>query len=191
MAARPAAATAPARVAAAPRCGAAATGAALLLALAGCGMTDGTAPGEDQESAADPSPGPEATEPTAPDTDPEEDAVTTPPQDPGSDPAALPTGPVPTDLDQQPRVRAAISDLAERLQVAEDEVAVAGWAQVTWPDGSIGCPEEGMMYTQALVPGEQLVLQASGELFSYHAAQEGDFTFCADPTPPVSGGETS
>lgn len=162
------------------------------LLLAGCGLTEGTAPGDgdaDQNA-------PVATEPASPGpspdaADPEEDQVTTPPEEPTREPAALPTGPVPTDLDQQPRVRAAISELAQRLDVPEGEVAVAGWAEVTWPDGSLGCPQEGMMYTQALVPGEQLVLRATGELFSYHAAQGEEFAYCADPRPPVSEAETS
>lgn len=177
----------PARVAAA---------ALLALALAGCGMTDGTAPGEGDGGEAGQT-APEATEPTSPEpidpepTDPEEVKVTTPPEEPTKDPASLPTGPVPTDLDQQPRVQAAISDLARRLGVPEEDVAVAGWAEVTWPDGALGCPQPGMMYTQALVPGEQLVLRATGELFSYHAARGEEFQFCADPTAPVQEGQTS
>ncbi|WP_153392935.1 hypothetical protein [Ornithinicoccus halotolerans] len=178
-----------------------AAAALLAVALSGCGMTDGTAPGEGdgqaQTAPATTESGPERTTPEPVDpspsspapTEPEEDAVT--PLEPTRDPAPLPTGPVPTDLDQQPRVQAAISDLARRLEVPEADVVVAGWAEVTWPDGSHGCPQPGMMYSQALVPGEQLVLRAAGELFSYHAARGKDFRFCADPTAPVQDGQTS
>jgi hypothetical protein len=31
---------------------------------------------------------------------------------------------------------------------------------VTWPDGALGCPEPGIVYTQALVPGYWVVVEA-------------------------------
>lgn len=44
--------------------------------------------------------------------------------------------------------------------------AVAG----DWPDGSIGCPGDGMGYTSALVPGYLIVLDVDGEQVRYHGA---------------------
>jgi hypothetical protein len=65
-------------------------------------------------------------------------------------------------------VAAAITDASERFGVPESDVAVAGALRVVWADGSLGCPEEGMMYTQALVDGYQLTLEVSGRRVAYH-----------------------
>jgi hypothetical protein len=61
---------------------------------------------------------------------------------------------------------------------------------VTWSDGSLGCPEPGMLYTQALVRGYRIVLQAGDERLEYHAGKSGQPKFCpADKAiPPVPGG---
>lgn len=84
-----------------------------------------------------------------------------------------------------------MADLAERAGVDLSAVTVAGYREVTWRDGSLGCPEPGMMYTQALVPGEQLVLEVDGELYAYHAATGREFSYCANPQEPAPGGATS
>jgi hypothetical protein len=74
-------------------------------------------------------------------------------------------------LDAVPEaVEFAIADAAERFGVAESEVAVAGALRVVWSDGSLGCPEDGMMYTQALIDGYLLTLEVNGERFDYHGA---------------------
>lgn len=168
------------------RAGAPALAVLLVLALGACGTTEDTPAGTTEITATDsaPSTGPADTEPadgTAPTTD-DQDATTerptvNPPQD-----AALPTGPVPTSVLAQGNVKAAISDLAEREAVSEDAVTAVGYRSVTWRDGSLGCPQPGMMYTQALVPGHLLVLDVDGTLFSYHAGRDGAFTYCATPT---------
>ena len=74
-------------------------------------------------------------------------------------------------LDALPEeIAAAIADASQRFDVPEAEVAVAGALRVTWADGSLGCPEEGMMYTQALVPGYLLTLEVDGRRVAYHGA---------------------
>jgi hypothetical protein len=57
---------------------------------------------------------------------------------------------------------------AMRFGVPESEVAVAGALRVVWSDGSLGCPEDGMMYTQALVDGYRLTLEVDGRRVEYH-----------------------
>ena len=69
-----------------------------------------------------------------------------------------------------------------REGVAPDEVVIAAWTPVTWNDGSLGCPEKGMAYTQALVDGELLLLRVGTGLFQYHAGRGGSFAYCADPS---------
>ncbi len=109
--------------------------------------------------------------------------------DPGN--AALPTGPVPGAVLERADVAEAIRAHAERMGVDVDQVTVEGFAEVMWSDGSIGCPQPGMMYTQALVPGLQLVLGVDGELASYHAAKGKPFSHCANPIPPAQTSVTS
>jgi len=65
-------------------------------------------------------------------------------------------------------VQAAIADAAVRFGVSESEVAVAGALRVVWSDGSLGCPEDGMMYTQALVDGYLLTIEVDGRRVDYH-----------------------
>jgi hypothetical protein len=82
-------------------------------------------------------------------------------------------------LDALPdEVAAALADASERFGVPEAEVAVAGALRVTWSDGALGCPEEGVMYTQALVPGYLLTLEVEGRRYSYHGAEGQDPFLC-------------
>jgi len=76
---------------------------------------------------------------------------------------------------------AARVDLASRLGVAEDDIAVTSLAVVNWHDGSIGCPEEGMSYTQALVPGTRVTLEHDGKEYAYHKAADGAVFLCENP----------
>jgi len=75
-------------------------------------------------------------------------------------------------------IKEAIDDAAERSGTSRSEVKVVSAESVTWPDGSLGCPAPGMMYTQALVPGFRIVLQAGGHLLAYHAGTKGPARFC-------------
>lgn len=72
--------------------------------------------------------------------------------------------------------------------VQPDEIRIVTAEAVTWSDGSLGCPEEGQMYTQALVPGYRVVVDVAGEEIAYHASEAGDFRACANPMPPIEDG---
>lgn len=65
-------------------------------------------------------------------------------------------------------VQSAIADAAERFGVPEAEVAVAGALDVVWADGSLGCPDDDMLSTQALVDGYLLTLEVEGRRLAYH-----------------------
>lgn len=113
----------------------------------------------------------------------------TPRETPSSHELPAPTTPAPSGsaVERTPQVDAAVEDLAAHLGVEPAEVTVVSHEDVTWPDGSLGCPRPGTSYTQAQVPGARLVLAADGREFSYHAGRSGDFTRCASPrlgTPP-------
>jgi hypothetical protein len=87
-------------------------------------------------------------------------------------------------------VRAAVEQAAADHDLATDEITVVSADRVTWRDGSLGCPEDGMAYTQALVPGYRVVLDVAGSNAHYHAGTEGAFFHCADPQDPADGGTT-
>jgi hypothetical protein len=82
-------------------------------------------------------------------------------------------------------LEAIVADAADRAGVEPQDVEITIAEAVTWSDGSLGCPEPGMMYTQALVPGYRVVVEAGGETLNFHAAQSGDFRFCENPKLPL------
>jgi len=69
-------------------------------------------------------------------------------------------------------------DLAARLEVAADAVTVIEARLVTWRNGAMGCPQPDMMYTQALVPGYRILLQAGKSVHAYHGARGGRPSYC-------------
>ncbi len=73
---------------------------------------------------------------------------------------------------------AVMADAAARTGIPEDELVVIQDQAVVWPDGSLGCPRPGMMYTQALVDGYHILIQAGETVLDYRATQRGSFTLC-------------
>lgn len=99
-------------------------------------------------------------------------------------PVSIPAG-TPVDP-SMPLVVAAVEDLAGRLGIEPAEVIVAEALAVTWPDGSLGCPEPGMMYTQVLVDGTFVLLEAAGRQYEYHGGSP--LLLCEPGKGPVRGG---
>jgi hypothetical protein len=86
-------------------------------------------------------------------------------------------------------VQAMMADAQQRTGVAV--VQVVQREAVTWPDGSLGCPEPGRLYTQALVRGWRIRIQAGGQQLDYHASERGRWLWCppgraVDPAPDRS-----
>ncbi|HUG75656.1 MAG TPA: hypothetical protein VMM81_08330 [Acidimicrobiia bacterium] len=85
------------------------------------------------------------------------------------------------------------ADLAVRLDVEELSIEVISSQAVTWRDGSLGCPQPGMMYTQALVEGSRVVLEHDERFYDYHAGVDDDPFLCEsdaedgghDSVPPL------
>ncbi len=80
------------------------------------------------------------------------------------------------------------ADAAKRAGVPPEQVRLLGRDSVTWPDGGLGCPEPGLMYTQALVPGYRYRVQAGSAVIVYHASRKGAWVWCPpgralDPLP--------
>ena len=95
------------------------------------------------------------------------------------------TGEVPTLI-----LTAIVQELAARTETAPEEIGVTRDQAVVWSDGSLGCPQPGVMYTQALVDGYWVELEVDGRIYDYRAARTGHFILCENgrppPTPPVA-----
>ena len=100
-----------------------------------------------------------------------------PPSVPPSD--APVTGEVPEPvleaIRQQLAVDAPGADLATATVVRAEAVE--------WSDGSLGCPEPGMMYTQAITPGYHVVISVDGVEYDYRATEAGQVRLCENPGP--------
>ena len=85
-----------------------------------------------------------------------------------------------------------IADASERLDVAVAEIVVVRAEAVTWPDGSLGCPEPGIVYTQALVAGYWVVIELDEQQLDYRVGRQGSFRLCENTTtvPPGAGSAT-
>jgi hypothetical protein len=91
--------------------------------------------------------------------------------------AATPAAPAAPDANA-PHVLAALRDAAQRTGLAIAKLKVTGVERGTWLDGSLGCPEPDLMYTQALVPGYRIRIEARGESLDYHADTHGTAVLC-------------
>jgi hypothetical protein len=92
---------------------------------------------------------------------------------PGTSPAVPVTGEAPSAL-----LDAIIADLMTRKNIKREEIAVTRAEAVIWPDGSLGCPRPGEMYTQATVEGYWIVLRWAEKEFDYRASAKGQFLLC-------------
>ena len=87
------------------------------------------------------------------------------------------TGEVPAEL-----LENIIADLITSENLDRDAITVIQAESVTWPDGSLGCPKTGSMYTMALVKGYRVLLQSGGLKFDYRATSSGQFRRCRNPS---------
>jgi hypothetical protein len=80
-----------------------------------------------------------------------------------------PTLSLPDNPALQALVMQAIDDLAQRLDIDADRIDLVELTPVVWPDGSLGCPEPGMAYTQVQVEGLLIRLRAGKRIYAYHS----------------------
>jgi hypothetical protein len=73
-----------------------------------------------------------------------------------------------------------IAELGAELERPPSDVHIESVEPVTWRDGSLGCPEPGMFYTQALVPGFRVILVVAARRFDYRTGRAGTFRRCED-----------
>jgi hypothetical protein len=103
-----------------------------------------------------------------------------PPSVPSTGPSTEPAGDggssLPTEITDP-----IVADAAARLGVDPSAVTIVDGHAETWSDGSLGCPQPGMMYTQALVEGYQVIVEANGTQLDYRGSGPGQFRLCENP----------
>jgi hypothetical protein len=88
----------------------------------------------------------------------------------------------PANPDKHEQIDYAIQDLANRLNIASEEITLVDVVEVIWRDGSLGCPKPGMMYTQALVEGRRIRLSVGETVYHYHSSKRGRPFLCDSPS---------
>ena len=91
-----------------------------------------------------------------------------------SGPAASANPTVPADV-----LDPIVNDAATRAGVDQTTVTVTAATARTWPNGALGCPEPGVMYTQAVVTGWQVVVEAGGTPYDYRSSGAGRSRLCS------------
>jgi hypothetical protein len=86
---------------------------------------------------------------------------------------------------------AALDEAARQTKRDRAQLKVISAEAVTWADGSLGCPQPGIAYTQALVPGYRIRIQAGGEVLDFHASRRGHMVLCPSgrSADPVAGSD--
>lgn len=85
-------------------------------------------------------------------------------------------------------VAEAVAALADDDGRDPADIVVVRYERVTWRDGSLGCPDPDMAYTQALVPGYRIELELDGVTVWYHGSADGAPFRCDDPSTPAEAG---
>lgn len=70
---------------------------------------------------------------------------------------------------------------AETLQIEPSRLEITQIEAVTWPDASLGCPQEGYLYAQVLTPGYKAILAAGEETVEVHLDARGQGVACPLP----------
>ena len=82
-----------------------------------------------------------------------------------------------------PLVELARADLARRQGIDSGQVLVQRVEEASFPDASLGVPEPGQVYAQAVTPGVVIRLISGGQVYRYHGS--------GDRVVPVPGAEAS
>ncbi len=98
------------------------------------------------------------------------------------DETSTPSSPEPSPPVGGSAVQQSVADLAATLDVDPGEVEVVSVEEMTWRNGSRGCAQPGMSYTQALIEGSRIILRAGGRTYEYHSGGSQPPSRCDQPT---------
>ena len=104
--------------------------------------------------------------------------------------------PAPTSTPQKSRTESQVpeaslgpilKEAAKLANVPPQELVIVRAEAVVWNDGSLGCPEPGMEYTQALINGYWVVIKAAGQTYDFRVDRGGSFRLCPEGrgNPPL------
>jgi hypothetical protein len=79
-----------------------------------------------------------------------------------------------------PAVDAAMAQAATRLGVARADLRIDRLEAREWPDASLGCPQQGVLYAQVLTPGYLVVLSGAGKQLEYHTDERAKVVLCQE-----------
>jgi hypothetical protein len=71
-----------------------------------------------------------------------------------------------------------LKEAAALANVPREQLVIVRAEAVVWNDGSLGCPEPGMEYTQSLVNGYWVVINAAGQTYDFRVGPGGSFRLC-------------
>ena len=73
-----------------------------------------------------------------------------------------------------------LKEAAKLANVPPQELVIVRAEAVVWSDGSLGCPEPGMQYTQALVNGYWVVIRSAEQVYDFRLSRDGSFRLCPE-----------
>src|SRR5262245_33701170 len=73
-----------------------------------------------------------------------------------------------------------LKEAAKLANVPPQELVIVRAEAVVWSDGSLGCPEPGMQYTQALANGYWVLVSAAGRTYDLRVHRDGSFRLCPE-----------
>jgi hypothetical protein len=71
-----------------------------------------------------------------------------------------------------------LNEASALAKVPREQLSIVRAESVVWSDGSLGCREPGMMYTQALINGFWVVINAGGKTYDFRVDAGGRFHLC-------------
>jgi hypothetical protein len=75
-------------------------------------------------------------------------------------------------------LRPILNEAAKLANVPTQQLVIVRAEAVVWNDGSLGCPEPGMEYAQAVVNGYWVVISAAGHTYDFRVGGGGSFRLC-------------
>ena len=81
---------------------------------------------------------------------------------------------------ENPLLIQAKEDLAVRLGISPNQIALLSYEEVVWPDASLGCPQPGMAYIQMPQDGALIRLSAEGQVYDYHSGGNRGVFLCEE-----------
>ncbi len=76
-----------------------------------------------------------------------------------------------------------IDDLALRSSSDPAAITLVGAEAVIWNDGSLGCPQPGVVYPQVLIEGYRVLLRIGDRDYDYRVGRRGSFVLCEQGRP--------